>query len=35
MLEWVLSFGGQAEVLEPAELRTDLPRQAETMVKKY
>lgn len=33
--EWVLSFGGQAEVLEPEELRADLLRQAEAMLKKY
>ena len=35
MREWVLSFGGRAEVLEPDELRTDLLRQAEAMAKKY
>ena len=35
MREWVLSFGGRAEVLEPDELRTDLLRQAEAMLKKY
>ena len=35
MREWVLSFGARAEVLEPEELRADLLRQAEAMVKKY
>lgn len=35
MREWVLSFGGQAEALEPEELRADLLRQAQAMVKKY
>lgn len=35
MREWVLSFGGQAEVLEPKDLRTELLRQAEAMLKKY
>ena len=35
MREWVLSFGGRAEVLEPEELRADLLRQAEVMAKKY
>lgn len=35
MREWVLSFGARAEVLEPEELRSDLLRQAETMLKKY
>lgn len=35
MREWVLSFGGQAEVLAPEELRADLLRQAEAMLKKY
>lgn len=35
MREWVLSFGEWAEVLEPEELRTDLTRQAEAMLKKY
>lgn len=35
MREWVLSFGGRVEVLEPKELRADLLRQAEDMLKKY
>lgn len=35
MLEWVLSFGGRAEVLEPEELREELRQQAEAMLKKY
>ncbi len=35
MREWVLSFGDRAEVLEPKELRTDLLRQAEAVLKKY
>ena len=35
MREWVLSFGGQAEALEPEELRADLLRQAQAMAKKY
>ncbi len=35
MREWVLSFGERAEVLEPEELRADLLRQAEVMLKKY
>ena len=35
MREWVLSFGNRAEVLEPEELRADLKRQAEAMLKKY
>lgn len=35
MLEWVLSFGGQVEVLEPLQLRKDLRRQAEKMLEKY
>lgn len=35
MREWVLSFGDRAEVLEPEELRTDLLRQVEDMLKKY
>lgn len=35
MREWVLSFGARAEVLEPEELRADLLRQAEAMLKKY
>lgn len=35
MLEWVLSFGGQAEVLEPRRLREDLRRHAERMLEKY
>lgn len=35
MLEWVLSFGGQAEVLEPRRLREDLRRHAEKMLENY
>lgn len=35
MREWMLSFGDRAEVLEPEELRADLLRQAESMLKKY
>lgn len=35
MREWVLSFGDQAEVLEPEELRTNLRRQAENLLKQY
>ncbi len=35
MREWVLSFGSQAEVLEPEGLRADLLQQAETLLKKY
>lgn len=35
MREWVLSFGDRAEVLEPKDLRADLLRQAEAMLKKY
>jgi len=35
MREWVLSFGGQVEVLEPEQLRADLWRQAEKMMKFY
>lgn len=35
MREWVLSFGDRAEVLEPEELRADLLRQAEAVLKKY
>lgn len=35
MREWVLSFGDQAEVLEPEELREDLRRQAENLLKQY
>lgn len=34
MREWVLSFGGQAEVLKPESLRADLLRQAEALLKK-
>ena len=34
MREWMLSFGDRAEVLEPEELRADLQRQAEAMLKK-
>ena len=35
MREWVLSFGERVEALEPEDLRADLLRQAERMVKKY
>lgn len=35
MQEWVLSFGSQAEVLEPEGLRADLLQQAEALLKKY
>lgn len=35
MLEWVVSFGGQAEVLEPLRLRKDIQHQAEKMLEKY
>ncbi len=35
MREWVLSFGDQAEVLEPEELREDLRHQAENLLKQY
>jgi len=35
MREWVLSFGDQAEVLEPKNLREDLRRQAENLLKRY
>lgn len=35
MRQWVFSFGAGVEVLEPAELRLDLLRQAEAMLKKY
>ena len=35
MLEWVLSFGGQAEVLEPQRLREELRLQAEKMLENY
>ncbi len=33
--EWVLSFGDQAEVLEPQSLREDLRRQAENLLRRY
>jgi predicted DNA-binding transcriptional regulator YafY len=32
---WVLSFGGGAEVLEPASLRADVERELRTALKKY
>lgn len=35
MREWVLSFGDQAEVLEPEELRADLRLQAKNLLKQY
>ena len=35
MLEWVLSFGGQAEVLAPESLRSALFQQAQALLKKY
>ncbi len=35
MREWILSFGGQVEALEPEELRSDLRRQAEKMSERY
>ncbi len=35
MLQWVLGFGGQVEVLEPDKLRQDLRRHAERMCEKY
>jgi predicted DNA-binding transcriptional regulator YafY len=35
MLYWVLSFGSQAEVLEPAPLRTAVAEAAQRMVRKY
>lgn len=35
MAEWVLSFGDQAEVLEPPALREELRRQAENLAAKY
>lgn len=34
MLEWILSFGDKTEVLEPEELRADVCRQAENILKK-
>lgn len=33
--EWVLSFGDQAEVLEPPQLREDLRQQAENLLRQY
>ena len=35
MREWILSFGDQAEVLEPQTLRKDLRRQAENLFWRY
>ena len=35
MREWVLSFGDRVEVLEPEELRADLRRQAENLLRQY
>lgn len=35
MLEWVLSFGDKAAVLEPKELAEDIKRQAENLLKRY
>lgn len=34
MLEWILSFGDRVEVLEPEELRADVCRQAENILKR-
>ena len=35
LLEWLLSFGDQVEVIRPEELRQEIKRQAESMQKKY
>ena len=32
---WILGYGGQAEVLSPSELRDELQRHAEAMVRRY
>ena len=35
MREWVLSFGSRVEVLAPGQLRDDLRRQAEALLRMY
>ena len=35
MREWILSFGGRVEVLEPEQLRADLRQQAKKMLELY
>lgn len=35
MRAWILSFGDQVEVLEPAQLRADLRRQAKNLLARY
>lgn len=35
MRQWVLSFGDQAEVFEPKQLRSDLLKQAKKLLKRY
>ncbi|WP_341452630.1 YafY family protein [Desnuesiella massiliensis] len=35
LLSWILSFGDKAEIIEPAELRSEVKIQAKNLMKKY